>query len=75
MWQDNCRLAAEIVMKIVTHYDPKPIPIRTADWSAYDEETYDCDCDEMGYISRSPVGYGATAIDAIADLMEQMDNG
>ena len=50
-------------MKIVTHYDPKPIPIRQFDWSAYDDETYD---------GNGPCGYGRTEIDAIADLLEQL---
>jgi len=58
-------------MKIVTHYDPKPIPSRRFDWSAVDDDTYDVDCDENGYFSRCPIGYGSTEQEAIDDLMDQ----
>ena len=51
-------------MKIVTAYDPPPIPMRDWDWSAFDDETYDYD---------SPIGYGATEQAAIDDLLEQIE--
>ena len=56
-------------MNIKTEYDPKPIPSRAFDWSAYDEETYDGAEDSS---TRSLVGYGATKEEAVADLMEKM---
>lgn len=40
---------------------------------AIDRSTYDCDCDQDGFFSLSPVGHGATEAEAIADLMEQME--
>lgn len=44
--------------KIVTKYDPPPIPFRDCDWSAvYDD-----------YDLGSPIGHGATEADAIEDL-------
>lgn len=52
-------------MNIKTHYDPKPIPIRSFDWSAIDDDTYD------GH--GCPVGYGASEQEAIDDLNEQLD--
>ena len=61
-------------MKIKTNYDPKPIPDRSTDWSACDVEVYDCDCDELGYFSLAPIGYGATEAQAIADLKEQLED-
>lgn len=51
-------------MKIVTHYDPPPIPRRDADWTAVDDDTYGG--------PGSPIGTGATEAEAIADLLEQM---
>lgn len=39
-------------------------PIADLDWSAVDDEAYDW-C--------SPVGYGATEADAIADLVQQLE--
>jgi hypothetical protein len=37
-------------MKIITHYDPKPIPARWFDWSAIDDETYGGDpCDPISF--------------------------
>lgn len=49
--------------RIVTKYDPPPIPDRQFDWSAV-EDSYD-----LG----SPIGYGRTEEDAIADLKEQLN--
>lgn len=40
---------------------------------AIDRSTYDCDCDQDGFFSLSPVGYGKTEAEAIADLKEQME--
>ena len=55
--------------KIVTHYDPKPIPDRSFDWSAV-SENYDGapDAPDM------PIGYGETEAAAIADLIEQLED-
>ncbi len=44
--------------KIITRYDPPPIPWRGADWCATFE----------GYDLGDPIGHGATEADAIADL-------
>lgn len=54
-------------LKIVTDYDPKPIPTAAFDWSAVDDATYDGD----GF---SPIGYGSTEEEAIEDLIEQIDD-
>ncbi len=54
-------------MNIKTHYDPPPIPNRSFDWSAIDDDTYDGSPD-----SKCPVGHGATEEEAIADLKEQI---
>lgn len=51
-------------MKIVTDYWAKPIPDRSHDWSAVDDETYD---------GGGPIGWGATEQEAIGDLLEQID--
>ena len=56
-------------MKIVTHYDPKPIPVRQYDWTAVTDE-YDGAEDSS---ARSQIGYGATEAEAIADLQAQLD--
>lgn len=55
-------------MKIKTNFDYPPIPTRKFDWSAIDEDTYDGVED-----SHCPVGRGATEIDAIRDLLDQME--
>ncbi len=60
-------------MKIRTSFDFPPIPDRSMDWSAIDEDTYDCDCDQDGFFSTDPVGYGRTEAEAIADLLEQIE--
>lgn len=56
-----------------THEFP-PIPIRSMDWSAIDDDTYDVDCDQDGFFSNSPIGRGATEAEAIADLMAQLED-
>lgn len=41
------------------------------EWTAIDADTYDCDCDQDGFFSTSPVGDGRTEQEAIDDLLEQ----
>ena len=53
-------------MKIRTTYVYPPIPHRCFDWAAIDDDTYE---------GGGPIGYGATEEEAIADLMEQIDDG
>lgn len=52
-------------MNIRTVYDPPPIPIRDFDWRAIDADTYDY---------TEPVGWGRTEAEAIADLLEQLED-
>ena len=49
---------------ISTDYDPPPIPDRRRDWSAIDDATYD---------GGDPVGEGETEVEAILDLIEEME--
>lgn len=56
-----------------TTHDYPPIPVRDMDWSAIDDDTYDVDCDGDGFFSNCPVGRGATEQEAIADLLEQIE--
>lgn len=53
-------------MKIKTNFEYPPIPVRRFDWHAIDDDTYD------GH--GSPIGYGATEAEAIADLMDQLND-
>ena len=50
-------------MKIKTECHWPPIPIRSFDWSAVDDDTYNG--------PGSPCGWGATEAEAIADFKEQ----
>lgn len=52
-------------INIQTYYDPKPIPIRRFDWEAVDSDALDYD---------SVTGFGATKEEAVADLMERLDD-
>jgi hypothetical protein len=56
-------------MRIITSYDPPPIPDRRFDWSAVDDDTYDGAPDQ-----HSAIGYGATEEEAIRDLREQLED-
>jgi hypothetical protein len=52
------------IMKIKTEYVYPPIPLRTYDWCAYDDDTYDG--------AGSTIGWGPTKDAAIDDLLEQL---
>ena len=52
-------------MKIETEYWRKPVPTDKFDWQAIDADTYEG--------PGSPIGFGATEQEAIADLMEQLE--
>lgn len=52
-------------MKIVTSYCRAPIPDRSFDWLAVDDDTY-------GGEPSDPIGFGATEREAIADLLTRL---
>lgn len=54
----------------ISHVYP-PIPTRQFDYMAV-LNNYDCDCDQDGYFSRDPVGYGPTAEDAADELAQRV---
>jgi len=56
-------------LRIRTDYWLKPGHIRDFDWSAVDDATYDGAED-----SHCPIGYGRTEAEAIADLMQQIED-
>lgn len=57
-------------MKIVTSYDFPPIPDRSMDWSAVDEDTYD-GAPDSGPLAHM-IGRGPTEEAAIQDLKNVM---
>lgn len=52
-------------MTIKTFFENPPIPVHNLDWSAWDDDTFDED---------SLIGHGETEIEAIKDLIEQIEN-
>lgn len=64
-------MAAHIIngVKIHTSFDYPPIPVRSMDWLAV-TDNYDGAEDSS---NRHQIGHGATEQEAIADLMEQME--
>lgn len=44
----------------------------TGAFRAIDRNTYDVDCDQDGFFSNSPTGYGRTPLDAIVDLLDEI---
>jgi hypothetical protein len=58
------------MIKIVTHYDPKPIPMRQFDWTAV-TDNYDGAPDSS---NRHQVGYGRTEQEAIDDLKSHLED-
>ena len=70
-------IATRQEIDLSTNFVYPPIPIRSHDWSAIDANTYDASYegeDESGSVWRcSPSGTGATEAEAIADLIEQLE--
>lgn len=70
-------LATRQTLNISTNFDWPPIPVRSMDWSAVDDDTYDASYegeDENGsHWSCSPSGHGSTQTEAILDLLEQLE--
>jgi hypothetical protein len=60
------RLSNGRELRIVTSYEPPPVPFRNCDWTAVDDRTYDG--------PGNPIGWGATEQQAIDDLLEQICN-
>jgi hypothetical protein len=59
-------------IKVSTTFENPPIPIRSMDWSAVDSNTYDADCDQDGFFTTCLIGRGATELEAVFDLLEQI---
>jgi hypothetical protein len=55
---------------IRTWFEYPPIPIRSFDWGAMVDDG-SCDCPEC----HPPIGWGTTEQEAVADLMEQIEEG
>jgi hypothetical protein len=52
-------------MKVITKFDPPPIPTSHFDWSA----------EQSPYKPGGPVGYGRNRLEAIEDLLHQIPGG
>jgi hypothetical protein len=57
-------------VNIIASFDPLPIPDRRHDWTAIDADSYDPE----PYTRRNVIGEGATKGEAIADLIEQLED-
>jgi hypothetical protein len=45
------------------------------EWVAIDRNTYDCDCNEDGFVCTDDVGTGSTPLNAIIDLLDKKEEG
>lgn len=68
----HTRHVAGTVVSIATTYWAKPIPDRSHDWIAVDDDRYDGAEDSTGRARM--FGSGATEADAIADLLSQIED-
>lgn len=68
-------LATREEIELNTSFVYPAIPFRSYDWSAIDSNTYDCDYDYNAecWVSKCPQGCGETEIEAINDLLEQIE--
>lgn len=53
-------------IKVRTNFARAPLPIRGLDWSAVNDRTYDGS-------ESDPIGRGATELEAIVNLLEQIE--
>ena len=51
-------------MKIVTNYNPPPIPNRNFDWCAWSD----------GLLDEGPIGFGATEREAVEELFDKLED-
>jgi hypothetical protein len=72
-----CLISTREVIHLSTTFVYPPIPVRTMDWSAIDENTYDASYegeDESGeHWSQGPHGTGTTEQEAIDVLFDQIE--
>ena len=66
-------IATQEEIDLYVSYIFPPIPTRSFDWGATDRNTYDADWDGDRYVSKSAQGFGATEMDAINDLIDQLE--
>ena len=57
---------------MIDHIDIRIERLPTGEYQAIDANTYDCDCDQDGFYSVSPVGWGHSPLTAALDLIELM---
>jgi hypothetical protein len=58
--------------KIVLDYICPPIPLRNLDWEAVEQDSDEPIWDGEMWVGIPPVGRGATAEEAIQDLLEKL---
>ena len=77
MTREFTLLSTRETISLQTCFDYPPIPCRSMDWSAIDDNTYDASYegeDESGSIWKcSPSGHGATELEAIENLLDQLE--
>lgn len=61
-------------MKIATEFVYPPIPNRDFDWQAIDADTFDAEYIDGVAHTSCPVGHGRTEAEAIADLLEKIED-
>lgn len=70
-----CLISTKQEIELDVSFVYPPIPIRSFDWCAIDANTYDGDWDGEAecYVSKSAQGEGATKMEAINDLIDQLE--
>lgn len=58
--------------KVRTTNEYPPIPIRSMDWSAVFDDTYDAEIADGSWRTSCPIGRGPTEQEAITDLFDQV---
>jgi hypothetical protein len=67
-----CLISTREVIHLATEFVYPPIPSRSMDWSAVDDNTYDASFDGDHW-SQGAHGTGATELEAIDALFDQLE--
>jgi hypothetical protein len=63
-------------MSRIIHFNQMDVEVEQnfiGEWQAWEEGSYDCDCDQDGFFPTCTMGYGSTMMEAIVDLREQLE--
>ncbi len=62
---------------MIIHFEQMDVEVSQnpiGEWQAWEDGTYDCDCDQDGFFTTCIIGEGSTMMEAIVDLREKIND-